>query len=287
MDEPLVSQWGQVEDMVERVLAQDLESGDVTTDAIIPHDLQGRASILIKEDGVLAGMAVAESVFRHVDPELSVEVLKQDGTRVSKGDVAAVIEGRVASIVKAERTALNFLCHLSGIATETSRYVEAVKGLDVQITDTRKTTPGMRQLEKYAVRIGGGRSHRAHLGDGILIKDNHLAAIRSFGLGLKDAVEMASLNSTFNVEVEVTSVDEAKEALDAGADIIMLDNMPIDEMKKVVDLVNGRALLEASGGIRLSNVRQVAETGVDLISVGAITISSKALDISLELESKR
>jgi len=287
MDEPLVNQWDQVEDMVERVLAQDLDSGDVTTEAIIPPDLEGRASILIKEDGVLAGMAVVESVFRHVDPDLAVDVLKQDGSIVKKGDVAAVIEGKVASIVTAERTALNFLCHLSGIATETSRYVEAVQGLDVQITDTRKTTPGMRQLEKYAVRVGGGKSHREHLGDGILIKDNHLAAIRSFGLGLKDAVEMASRNATSNVEVEVTSIDEAKEALDAGADIIMLDNMPIAEMKKVVQFAKGRALIEASGGIRLNNVRQVAETGVDLISVGAITISSKALDVSLELESKR
>ena len=287
MDEPLVNQWDQVEDMVERVLAQDLDSGDVTTEAIIPPDLEGRASILIKEDGVLAGMAVVESVFRHVDPDLEVDVLKQDGSRVKKGDVAAAIEGKVASIVTAERTALNFLCHLSGIAAETSRYVEAVQGLDVQITDTRKTTPGMRQLEKYAVRVGGGKSHREHLGDGILIKDNHLAAIRSFGLGLKDAVKMASRNSTSNVEVEVTSIDEAKEALDAGADIIMLDNMPIAEMKKVVQFAKGRALIEASGGIRLNNVRQVAETGVDLISVGAITISSKALDISLELESKR
>ena len=287
MDEPLVNQWDQVEDMVERVLAQDLDSGDVTTEAIIPPDLEGRASILIKEDGVLAGMAVVESVFRHVDPGLAVDVLKQDGSRVKKGDVAAVIEGKVASIVTAERTALNFLCHLSGIAAETSRYVEAVQGLDVQITDTRKTTPGMRQLEKYAVRVGGGKSHREHLGDGILIKDNHLAAIRSFGLGLKDAVEMASRNATSNVEVEVTSIDEAKEALDAGADIIMLDNMPIAEMKKVVQFAKGRALIEASGGIRLNNVRQVAETGVDLISVGAITISSKALDVSLELESKR
>lgn len=286
MDEPLGSQWDQVEDMVERVLAQDLESGDVTTEAIIPPDLEGRGSLLVKEEGVLAGMAVVESVFRHVDPELTMDVLKQDGSRVRKGDVAAVIEGRVASMVKAERTALNFLCHLSGIATETSRYVEAVRGLDVQITDTRKTTPGMRQLEKYAVRVGGGKSHRAHLGDGILIKDNHLAAIRSFGLGLKDAVEMASRDSTFNVEVEVTSIDEAKEALDAGADIIMLDNMPVAEMKKVVQFAKGRALIEASGGIRLNNVRQVAETGVNLISVGAITISSKALDISLELESK-
>jgi nicotinate-nucleotide pyrophosphorylase (carboxylating) len=286
MDEPLVNQWSQVEDMVGRVLAQDLESGDITTEAIIPPELEGRARILIKEDGVLAGMAVLETVLRHIDPELEVEILKQDGAGVRKGDIVANIEGRVASIVKAERTALNFLCHLSGIATETARYVEAVRGLEVQITDTRKTTPGMRQLEKYAVRVGGGKSHRAHLGDGILIKDNHLAAIRSFGYGLKEAVERASQHSTFNVEVEVGNIGEAREALEAGADIIMLDNMPVAEMKKVVQFVRGRALIEASGGIRLDTVRQVAETGVDLISVGAITISSKALDISLELESK-
>ena len=286
MDELLVNQWGQVEDMVERVLAQDLESGDITTEAIIPPELEGRAKILVKEDGVLAGMAVAESVFRHVDPNLKVEILKQDGARVKKGDIVAIIEGKVAGIVKAERTALNFLCHLSGIATETARYVEAVQGLDVQITDTRKTTPGMRQLEKYAVRVGGGRSHRAHLGDGVLIKDNHLAAIRSFGYGLKGAVERASQRSTFNVEVEVSSIEEAREALEAGADIIMLDNMPVSEMEKVVQFAKGRALIEASGGIRLDTVRQVAETGVDLISVGAITISSRALDMSLELESK-
>jgi nicotinate-nucleotide pyrophosphorylase (carboxylating) len=196
------------------------------------------------------------------------------------------MEGRVASIVKAERTALNFLCHLSGIATETARYVEAVNGLETQITDTRKTTPGMRLLEKYAVRVGGGRSHRAHLGDGILIKDNHLAALRSFGVGLKQAVEQASQRSTLNVEVEVTSIDEAGEALEAGADIIMLDNMTVADMRKVVQFAKGRALLEASGGITLKTVREVAEAGVDLISVGAITISARALDMSLELEGK-
>ena len=287
MDEPLIDQWDMVEDIVARALAQDIASGDVTTEAVIPAGLEARAHILVKDDGVLAGIAVAEAVFRHVDPELHLEVLKQDGARVKKGDVVARMEGTVASIVKAERTALNFLCHLSGIATETARYVDAVKGLETQITDTRKTTPGMRLLEKYAVRVGGGKSHRAHLGDGILIKDNHLAALSSFGVGLKEAVEQASQRSTLNVEVEVTSTDEAKEALEAGADIIMLDNMTVADMKKVVQFAKGHALLEASGGITLNTVREVAEAGVDLISVGAITISAKALDMSLELEGKR
>lgn len=287
MDEPLINQWDMVEDVVERALAQDIASGDVTTDAVIPSDLEGRAHILVKEDGVLAGMVAAEAVFRHVDPDLQLEVLKQDGARVKKGDIVARMEGRVASIVKAERTALNFLCHLSGIATETARYVEAVKGLEAQITDTRKTTPGMRLLEKYAVRVGGGKSHRAHLGDGILIKDNHLAALSSFGVGLKQAVEQASQRSTLNVEVEASNIDEAREALEAGADIIMLDNMTVADMKRVVQFAKGRALLEASGGITLNTVREVAEAGVDLISVGAITISARALDMSLELEGKR
>ena len=286
MDEPLINQWDMVEDLVERALAQDVASGDVTTEAVIPVGLEAKAHILVKEDGVLAGMVVAEAVFRHVDPDLPLEVLIQDGTRVKKGDIVARMEGKVASIVKAERTALNFLCHLSGIATETARYVAAVGGLETQITDTRKTTPGMRLLEKYAVRVGGGRSHRAHLGDGILIKDNHLAALGSFGVGLKQAVEQASQRSTLNVEVEVTTIDEAREALEAGADIIMLDNMSVADMKRVVQFAKGRALLEASGGITLDNVREVAEAGVDLISVGAITLSARALDMSLELEGK-
>ena len=287
MDEPLINQWDMVEDLVERALAQDIASGDVTTEAIIPPKLEAKAHILVKEDGVLAGMVAAEAVFRQVDPDLPLEVLIQDGARVRKGDIVARMEGRVAGIVKAERTALNFLCHLSGIATETARYVDAVNGLETQITDTRKTTPGMRLLEKYAVRVGGGKSHRAHLGDGILIKDNHLSALHSFGVGLKEAVEQASQRSTLNVEVEVTSIGEAREALEAGADIIMLDNMSVTDMKEVVQFAKGRALLEASGGITLKNVREVAEAGVDLISVGAITISAKALDMSLELEGKR
>jgi nicotinate-nucleotide pyrophosphorylase (carboxylating) len=284
MDESLASSWKQVQEVIDGALAEDVGSGDVTTEALIPPDLEGRASILVKGDGVLAGIDVAEAVFRRVDPSLRLEALIQDGARVRKGDVVATIEGKAASILGAERTALNFLTRLSGIATETARYVEAVKGLKAQITDTRKTTPGMRQLEKYAVRVGGGRSHRQHLGDGVLIKDNHLAALRFFGLGLKQAVDRARLHSALRVEVEVGSVDEAREALEAGADIIMLDNMAIDDMRQVVELAGGRALIEASGGITLENVRSVAEAGVDLISVGAITHSAKALDLSLELE---
>ncbi len=285
MDESLASSWKQVEQVIDSALAEDLASSDVTTEALIPPALEGRAVILVKEDGVLAGREGAQAVFRHVDPALRVEVLIQDGARVLKGNEVAIINGKGASILRAERTALNFLCRLSGIATETARYVAAVEGCEARITDTRKTTPGMRMLEKYAVRMGGGQSHRLHLGDWVLIKDNHLAALPA--VGLKEAVERARQSSPLKVEVEVGSLAEAEEALDASADIIMLDNMAVEEIKQVVELARGRALIEASGGITLKNVLQVAETGVDLISVGAITHSAKALDLSLELETKR
>jgi len=284
MDEILAGSWKEVEQVIENALAEDLASSDVTTGALIPPDLEGRSSILVKDDGVLAGMEVAQAVFGHVDPALRVEVLIKDGATIRDGDVVATIEGKIASILKAERTSLNFLCHLSGVATETARYVAAVKGSRAQITGTRKTTPGMRVLEKYAVRMGGGQSHRQQLGDWVLIKDNHLAALGSLGLGLKGAIERARRGSTLKVEVEVGSVGEAEEAMSAGADIVMLDNMALGEIKQVVNLARGRAIIEASGGITLENVRQVAGAGVDLISVGAITHSAKALDLSLELE---
>jgi nicotinate-nucleotide pyrophosphorylase (carboxylating) len=285
MDEILASSWKQVEQIIGNALAEDLSFGDVTTQALIPLDLEGRAYFLVKGDGVLAGIEVALAVFQHVDPALRMEVLIQDGARVRSGDVVATIKGKVASILRAERTALNFLCHLSGLATETARYVAMVEDCKAQITDTRKTTPGMRVLEKYAVRIGGGRSHRMHLGDWVLIKDNHLAALSA--VGLKEAIELARQSSPLKVEIEVGSVGEAEEALDAGADIIMLDNMAVGEIKKVVKLARGHALIEASGDITLENVRHVAEAGVDLISIGAITHSARALDISLELETGR
>ena len=225
-------------------------------------------------------------VFLKVDPSLKVEILIKDGTRVKSGDIAATVMGRVASILKTERVALNFLQQLSGIASQTAQYIAKTQGLKVKITDTRKTTPGLRLLEKYAVRMGGGKNHRFHLGDGILIKDNHLAALRALGMSLKDIVAKAKQNAPqgMKVEVEVNTTQEALDAVEAGADIIMLDNMSPDEMRRVASLIPTHIKIEASGGITLANVQTTAKTGVNLISIGALTHSSKALDISLELE---
>lgn len=279
--------WGeQFKQVVDSALAEDLGWGDVTTQALITADEVATAYLVAKGDGVLAGLSVATAVFHRVDSALKVEELVSDGSTVHLGDRLAVIKGLVASILGAERVALNFLQKLSGIATETAKYVEAVSGTKALITDTRKTTPGLRILEKYAVRVGGGHNHRQNLGDGILIKDNHLVVLQSRGEGIGEAIRKARQQTphTPKVEIEVESVEQAREALSAGADIIMLDNMNLDDMKLVVGLAQGRALIEASGGITLDNVRAVAETGVDLISIGALTHSVKALDISLELE---
>lgn len=277
----------ELDSIIDIALAEDVSHGDITSEALIPYDLSGKASFLVKEDGILAGTVVAGRVFRRVDPLLDIEILIEDGTVIRPGDIAGNISGSVASILKAERVALNFLQRLSGIASLTAQYVAAVKGLPVRIVDTRKTTPGLRLLEKYAVRMGGGQNHRLHLGDAVLIKDNHIAALRATGLNLKEIVAKARDNAPAGVtiEVEVTSIEEALDALEAGASILMLDNMSPQKMREVVNLVSGRARTEASGGITLDNVRQVAETGVDIISVGALTHSHRALDISLELES--
>jgi nicotinate-nucleotide pyrophosphorylase (carboxylating) len=276
----------EVEAIIQRALAEDLNHGDITSELLIPEGLEGRASILVKAPGVLAGIEIAGRVFYKVDPELIFEVLLQDSTRVKRGDVVATISGRVVSILKAERTVLNFLQRLSGIATGTARYVSRTKGNQVRITDTRKTTPGLRVLEKYAVRTGGGMSHRSHLGDAVLIKDNHLAALRSLGMHLGEIVAKArkAAPKGMRVEVEVTSMQEAREAAAAGADVVMLDNIVPEEMSRIVGLMPPGVQLEASGGITLANIRQVAATGVNTISVGALTHSSRALDISLELE---
>jgi nicotinate-nucleotide pyrophosphorylase (carboxylating) len=278
----------QLDSLVDLALAEDTSHGDITSEAIIPADLSGKASILVKETGILAGVDVARRVFQHIDPSLRISVLIKDGDSVQPGDMAATITGRVTSILKAERTALNFLQRLSGIASLTARYVAETHGLPARITDTRKTTPGLRLLEKYAVRMGGGQNHRLHLGDAVLIKDNHIAALRALGMSLKDIVAKARqyVPQGVTVEVEVTSVAEALDAVKAGADIVMLDNMKPEEMRQAVKLVSGQAKLEASGGITLANVRQVAMTGVDIISIGALTHSPKALDISLELETQ-
>ncbi len=276
----------QIKAIVTRALEEDVGHGDITTESLIPPNLIGKASLLVKSRGVLAGIQVAELTFARVDPALRFERLVQDGMPVEPGDKVAVISGKVASILKAERVALNFLQHLSGIATETARYVEAVSGTGARILDTRKTTPGLRLFEKYAVKTGGGKNHRNNLGEQVLIKDNHLAACRAAGMSLGDAVRLAREKTplTMLIEVEVEDVKSAKEAAAAGADIILLDNMSVEEMKKAVEAIGGYSETEASGGITLQNVAAVAGTGVNYISVGALTHSVKAMDISLELE---
>ena len=276
----------QVNNIIDLALAEDLSHGDITTEVLIPAQLQGKASILIKEDGVVAGSEIAKKVFLRIDPSLKVEVLINDGTRVQSGDIIATVSGKVAGILKAERTALNFLQRLSGIASQTAKYVAKTRGYIANIADTRKTTPGLRLLEKYAVGMGGGTNHRLHLGESILIKDNHLAALHALGMSLKDIVARAKRDAPpgIIVEVEVNTAQEATDAADAGADMIMLDNMSPEKMQHVLNSLPGQIKTEASGGITLANVRAAAKTGVNLISIGALTHSPEALDISLELE---
>ena len=276
----------QIDTIIDTALAEDISHGDVTSEVLIPPELQGRASILAKADGVLAGGEVAQKIFLRVDPSLKFDLLIKDGARLQDGDIIATVTGSVTSILKAERTALNFLQRLSGIASQTAQYVARTRGFNVTILDTRKTTPGLRLLEKHAVRIGGGKNHRFHLGDGILIKDNHLAALRAEGMILKDIVAKAKQNAPpgITVEVEVNTTQEAVEAADAGADMIMLDNMSPDEIRRVVNSIPHHVKTEASGGITLETISAVVKTGVDTISIGALTHSAKALDISLELE---
>ncbi len=272
--------------IVENALKEDIGKGDITSEMLVPCDLQGRAYILIKEEGIIAGIPVVERVFHYIDPSVKMTVQMQDGSRVKNGDVPLQITGNVQSVLKSERVALNFLQRMSGIATTTSQYVAQVKDLGVEIADTRKTTPTFRLLEKYAVRMGGGRNHRMDLGDAVLIKDNHFAALRALGMSYKEIVVKAKQNAPpdIKVEAEATTIQEALDAVEAGVDIIMLDNMSIMEMNRAVDLIAGRAEVEGSGNFRLHNIREAAETGVDFISVGALTHSYKALDISLELE---
>ncbi len=276
----------QVGTIIDLALAEDTAQGDVTSEILIPPNLRGKAYMEIKAEGVLAGGEVAREVFLKVDPSLEINLLIKDGTRVKPGDIIATISGKVTGILKAERTALNFLQRLSGIASQTAQYIDETRDCTARIVDTRKTTPGLRSLEKYAVRMGGGQNHRLHMGDAVLIKDTHLAALRTLGMSLKDLVTKAKQNAPAGmiVEVEVTTGQEALEAAGAGADIIMLDNMSVDEMQRVVSSLPGQVKTEASGGITLKNVRAAAMTGVDIISIGALTHSPQALDISLELE---
>jgi len=275
----------ETEAIIDRALAEDLQGGDVTTSALIPDGLMGRARFVAEEGGVLAGLDVALAVFRRVNQDVETHVDLPEGAGIEPGVTIGSVVGQLSVILSAERTSLNFVRRLSGIATETSRYVREIEGYDARILDTRKTTPGLRTLEKQAVAAGGGVNHRRNLGDGVLIKDNHIDALRAQGATLADVVRKARANAphTLKIEVEVEDLAQVEEALEAGADILLLDNMAISEMATAVGLAKGKALTEASGRMSLENVREVAAAGVDLISVGALTHSSRALDIGLEL----
>lgn len=279
----------EVQAVVARALAEDLPWGDISSDGVIPADQPGIGRIEARRNGVLAGLPVAVEVFRQVDPALRFEARLPDGSRLAPGQPIATIRGSLRSLLKGERVALNFLQRLSGIATVTNAYLQAIEGSRARIVDTRKTTPGLRLFEKYAVRVGGGHNHRFCLSDAVMLKDNHLAALRLRGVRLAEAVRdlRAALPHTATIEVEVEGFDQLREALDAGADTILLDNMSPEAMAQAVRIVGGRARLEASGGITLDTVRAVAETGVDLISVGALTHSAPALDLALEIEVDR
>ncbi len=276
----------QLDRVVELALNEDLGRGDVTTDLLVPPDAEGTGSFLIKANGILAGSVVAQAVFRKVDPKVAVDFTVKDGSAVSEAQIVGKVAGKAASILKGERVALNFMQRLSGVASLTAQYVAQVKGTRAGIYDTRKTTPGLRSLEKYAVRMGGGHNHRVDLGDFVLIKDNHIAILRGRGMSLSEIVERAKSKAPagMKVEVEVTSTSDGVEAARAGADIVMFDNMSVYEMRRAVGLLPKRVKTEASGGITLAGVHEVAMTGVDIISVGALTHSAKTLDISLELE---
>ena len=272
--------------LIDAAVAEDQTFNDPTTQAVVSPEIQGTGMLRAKAVGVLAGVDVAIAVFQRVDPTLEVKAILQDGAPLSPGDDIAVVRGSAAGILRAERIALNFMQRMSGIASDTNRYVQAVDGLNARIVDTRKTAPGHRYLDKYSVRMGGGYNHRLSLADGILIKDNHIQANRFREMGLKDVIQLALARAshTIKVEVEVESMEQVKEALEAGAHIIMLDNMSVPDMADAMKVIGDQAIVEASGGITYDTVRAVAETGVDLISIGALTHSVEALDISLDLE---
>jgi len=270
-----------VERLIDLALEEDVAHGDITTEATVPESCCAEATIVARQRGVMAGLPVAEAVFLRVDSTIEFAGQADEGDVVEPGTTLAEVSGRARSILAAERTALNFLQQLSGVATATSSLWALIADTDAKLVDTRKTVPGMRALQKYAVRIGGGRNHRFHLADAVLIKDNHIAACGGIGEAVRAARERVP--HTMRIEVEVQGLAQLREALDAEADIIMLDNMDTTEMSQAVAFTEGRALLEASGCISADSIVAVARTGVDLISCGAITHSAPALDISLEL----
>ncbi len=271
---------------VRAALEEDGAADDVTTRAVVQPQQWGRGVFVAKDAGVVAGLPVAAAAMCALDDTVSFDTMVEDGERVSAGEELAEVEGPMTSLLAAERVALNFLQRLSGIATATREYVDIVTGTRARILDTRKTTPGLRALERYAVRAGGGFNHRFNLSSGVLIKDNHIAAAKARGLtDVGDVVTLAraTVPHTMRVEVEVTNVEQLNEALQGGADIVLLDNMGVEEIRQCVAIVAGRAQIEVSGGVSLGNVRQIAETGVDFISVGRLTHSALALDISLDV----
>ncbi|MEG0371583.1 MAG: carboxylating nicotinate-nucleotide diphosphorylase [Clostridium sp.] len=271
-------------DIIKNALLEDINYGDISSN-LIPREKTGKAYITAKQDGIISGIDIVQETFKFIDNNLEFTPLKKDGDRVLSGDNIASVEGELQSILKAERVALNFLQRMSGIATKASEYSEKVEGYNVRVVDTRKTTPGLRILEKYSVKIGGCFNHRYNLSDAVMIKDNHIIALG----GIKSAVEKArkEIPHTMKIEVEVSNITEVLEALDSKVDIIMLDNMGIDEMRTAVGIINNQAVVEASGNITLENVIDVAKTGVNIISVGELTHSIKSLDISLNIINKQ
>ena len=270
--------------LIDLSFAEDIGDGDHTTLCCIPEDAEGKSRLLIKEDGILAGVEVAKKVFSRFDNTLKVEVLIQDGTPVKKGDVAMIVTGKVRSLLQTERLMLNIMQRMSGIATMTNKYVKRLEGTHTRILDTRKTTPGMRMLEKQAVKIGGGVNHRIGLFDMILLKDNHV----DFAGGIKNAIErchqyLKEKSLELKIEIEVRNFEELQQVLESGGvDRIMLDNFSVENTRKAVEMINGRFETESSGGLTFDTIRQYAECGVDYISVGALTHSVKGLDMSFK-----
>lgn len=271
-----------VDDIITRTLKEDINYVDVASDYLIPEGQRDEAYFIAKADGVLCGLSVALRTFELLDDTFEAKIYKQDGDKVQKGDLIAEFSGKTVLLLKGERTALNLLQHMSGIATATAKAVELVEGTNAQITDTRKTLPGMRALQKYAVVCGGGKNHRFNLSDGAMLKDNHIDA----GGGITNAVAAlrGKLGHMVKIEVETRNLDEVREAVAAGADIIMLDNMSNDMMREAVTIIGGKAKTEASGGITLETLAEAAKTGVDIISLGALTHSVHAFDISMRMK---
>ena len=269
-----------VDDYIINTLKEDITSEDVSTNAVMPENKNGKADLICKQDGIVCGLDVFERTFKILDDNSHFEANFKDGDAVKKGDLIGVIYGDIKAILSGERTALNYLQRMSGIATMTREYVNELAGYKTVLLDTRKTTPNMRPFEKHAVTVGGATNHRYNLSDGVLLKDNHIGAAGS----VTKAIKMAKAYAPFvrKIEIETETLDQVQEAIDAGADIIMLDNMDIETMREAVRITNGRALLEASGGITHDTLRSVAETGVDIISIGALTHSVKAFDISMK-----